>query len=227
MLRRRRNRRKRKNVKFIKFVAKRKRGRSRFRGKAIHTNKKAVIPRGILPFPEKFVVTLKYCDQDKMNGDEGLLIGAARILRANSVYDPNQTAIAGDHQPRYYDEISAHYGQYRVISSKVTCKFIPLVLSEPMFCYIALSEIATPAETWIAACERKNYVTKLIPNNILAGNPIHTLSKTFSGRTFLNKAQNIKSYDTDDNPTVPAYFILGVFNLDGNSQPAQEFVALS
>lgn len=44
------------------------------------------------------------------------------IFRGNSLYDPNYTGVG--HQPLYYDTYTSMYQKYRVLGSKITCKFI-------------------------------------------------------------------------------------------------------
>jgi len=70
-----------------------------------------------LGFPDRLVVKLKYTDQYSFSG----AAPAAQVWRVNSLFDPDLTGTG--HQPRYFDQLSAVYGQYCVkrFAVKLTC----------------------------------------------------------------------------------------------------------
>ncbi len=69
-------------------------------------------------FPDELRCTLKYTEQITMSGTPTT---PAQVFRMNSLFDPNLTGTG--HQPNYYDQLQAVYGQYCVTSAKLTAKF--------------------------------------------------------------------------------------------------------
>lgn len=65
-------------------------------------------------FPKKLTMTHKYCE---LNTYGAAGAGTALQYRANGMYDPNSTLTG--HQPLYFDQLSAIYDHYTVISSKI------------------------------------------------------------------------------------------------------------
>lgn len=69
-------------------------------------------------FPKSTTVKLKYVDYCSLNPSIGAYTYHA--FSANSLYDPNRTSTG--HQPMGFDQWSAFYNHYVVISSKITFK---------------------------------------------------------------------------------------------------------
>lgn len=71
-------------------------------------------------------------------------------FRANSVFDPDYTAVSG-HQPYRFDQLAAIYGRYEVISSKIRVQFTTgdkahtTTALGPWHVGVATSNSATPA----------------------------------------------------------------------------------
>lgn len=65
---------------------------------------------------KKTVASLRYVDLVTLDPGAGAI--ASHVFRANSCFDPDNTGTG--HQPLLYDEYSALYSQYRVLSSKLT-----------------------------------------------------------------------------------------------------------
>jgi len=70
---------------------------------------------------ETLVTTLRYSDNINLAypGGVGGIVG--NIFRMNSAFDPDFTGTG--HQPLYFDQFAAVYGQYTVLSAKLTVTF--------------------------------------------------------------------------------------------------------
>lgn len=73
-------------------------------------------------FPEVLRTTLRYQDNYTLTSSSGS--AAQNIFRLNSLFDPDYTG-AG-HQPLYFDQIAAIYGNYRVRYARMDVLFLPL-----------------------------------------------------------------------------------------------------
>lgn len=88
---------------------------------------RSVIPRIRNPdfgFPDKMVTTLRYVDNVALSATSNGV--GSNVFRMNSLFDPDLSG--SGHQPMYFDQIcgpigTAPYSRYRVISSKITCRF--------------------------------------------------------------------------------------------------------
>lgn len=77
-------------------------------------------------FPQNTVVKLRYSEEFILNpGVPGV---DNYFFRANSLYDPDYTAILG-HQPLYYNQWSPMYKRYTVLGSKITMMYVPSLSS--------------------------------------------------------------------------------------------------
>lgn len=75
-------------------------------------------------FPTGMRTHLRYNELVSINPAAGATL-ASYVFRANSIYDPNRTGIG--HQPLGRDIWAGIYNHYVVISSKITCMFIPTI----------------------------------------------------------------------------------------------------
>jgi hypothetical protein len=69
-------------------------------------------------FPDELRCTLKYVGNIAMSGTPTT---PAQVFRMNSLFDPDLTNTG--HQPNYYDQLQAVYGQYCVVSCRLTARF--------------------------------------------------------------------------------------------------------
>lgn len=84
--------------------------------------------RPLTAFPLKRVVKLKYCQIAPLNrvidGGTGAT-ASSYYYSCNSIYDPDCTKSgAPGHQPYFYDQLSALYSRYSVLSSKATIRSV-------------------------------------------------------------------------------------------------------
>lgn len=94
------------------------------------TGYRSVVPRIRNPdygYPDKLVTKLRYVDVVNLTA-AGITVGS-NVFRMNSLFDPDLSGVG--HQPMYYDQFcgavgSAPYSRYRVLSSKITCRFTML-----------------------------------------------------------------------------------------------------
>ncbi len=71
-------------------------------------------------FPDRFRICLKYVDSYNLAG--GVPSPNAQVMLANSLYDPDSTGTG--HQPLNYDQVTAIYLKYLVISCRARITFI-------------------------------------------------------------------------------------------------------
>ena len=94
-------------------------------------NEAEVVVRTPLGFPDRYQTTLSYYQQIIIA--PGAQIGQY-TFRGNSLFDPDYTG--GGHQPKYFDQLSAVYGQYRVTGSSIQLSFMSNSTNVP--CTISL-----------------------------------------------------------------------------------------
>lgn len=91
-------------------------------------------------FPVKAKMTHRYCDTQRITMTSG--IPSFIKIVANGMYDPDNTSVG--HQPYYFDQMSAIYNHYTVISSYITCTFLPVLSSTPaLICSLATNDDGT------------------------------------------------------------------------------------
>lgn len=71
--------------------------------------------RNIYGFPDSTITRVRYVDNLTLTSTSNAL--AKTVFRMNSLYDPDYTNTG--HQPLYYDQLSALYGKYTVLGSKI------------------------------------------------------------------------------------------------------------
>lgn len=79
------------------------------------------LSRSDFGFPDRLRTKLQYCDVIQLAASAGS--PALYQFRMASLYDPDVTSTG--HQPQWYDQLSAVYSFYKVLSSKITATFIP------------------------------------------------------------------------------------------------------
>lgn len=73
-------------------------------------------------FPTSLRTKLRYHEDVGFSSASGVVSG--NVFRANSLFDPNETGTG--HQPLYFDQFSAVYNRYQVVSSTITIVFSPV-----------------------------------------------------------------------------------------------------
>ena len=72
--------------------------------------------------PVKRVLTLRYTQIQPLNRNLASTTYSSYYFSCNSIFDPDQTASgAPGHQPFYFDQLTALYKRYSVLSSTCTC----------------------------------------------------------------------------------------------------------
>jgi len=84
---------------------------------------KRYIPRPVINtgagFPQKMVMTHKYCDKVQLTSTLGVITNY--LFSTNGLYDPNITGTG--HQPAYFDQMTPIYNNYTVIMSRIKVTF--------------------------------------------------------------------------------------------------------
>lgn len=87
--------------------------------------------------PDSFISTLEYADVVKVTSS---VYRAVYTFAGNSLYDPDATSTG--HQPLYFDQNMQVYSKYKVLSAKVTVRFIG---SSTAYCYMVPLTSILPA----------------------------------------------------------------------------------
>lgn len=77
-------------------------------------------------FPDRKMVKLRYVDSD-VTLDAGAGLVQSKTFSCNSLFDPDITSVG--HQPMGYDQWSAIYQRYTVLSAKITVRNNPIGVS--------------------------------------------------------------------------------------------------
>lgn len=120
--------------------------------------------------PDSVIVDLKYGFQVTYAGISSFQL---QQFKANSAFDPDLTGIG--HQPRFFDQYSAFYGRYMVLSCRLSTTITNLSDADPML--IGVWPAATSSNTISNPSElvEQSYVkTRLIP--LAGGDPVHLTS---------------------------------------------------
>lgn len=166
---------------------------------------------------------LRYAEDFNLNSSVGSM--AVYRFRANSLYDPNQSATG--HQPLGYDQWAALYNHYVVVGAKITVK--------------SLSGQGTPAIAAIAGCYISDDTTFPYTNSsgmieakkgswrtmTTQRNTVSFITK-FSAKKFFNVVDVKDNLDrigatVSANPTEEVYFNIWFQDLFGAASTDQRF----
>lgn len=139
------------------------------------------------PMPNKFATKLRYVSYSNIDGGAG--VPGVHLVRANCLYDPDQTLVG--HQPRGFDQIMTMYDHFVVIGSRITVDFVTNsgTAHSPFVVGIALKDSSATTDT-NSYQEGRNVVTKVMrTTTATSGGQRLTLSKTFSARKFLGRSK--------------------------------------
>lgn len=113
--------------------------------------------RSLNAFPQYRYVNHKYVDTVTLTspgtpGDPGFY-----QFRVNSLHDPDYSGTG--HQPLYYDEMSARYAYYTVVSASIECTFATEAASPTHFQIHPDQDLSVPL-TWFAGLEQRGYTAQ-------------------------------------------------------------------
>lgn len=165
-------------------------------------------------FPQRVKVKMNYIAVFNMTAEGG--VTSLQTFRGNSVYDPDQTG-AGV-QPSCYDDLSALYGFYTVLGSKIkvtavnTNSLVPAMVV--MYPYIA----ATDA-TSIEECALMPKARQIIINNATAGGKgtMSTYARTDLMYTGIPMADMEFQGASNANPSRQWFWLVKLRSLNGSS----------
>lgn len=163
------------------------------------------------------MVTLKYSDLIALAPVAAV---AQYTFRGNSVFDPDYTSTG--HQPRYYDQWSAFYQKYKVISSKIHCSVSNFQATAGVIAVVVPHTDILTLTTYYNAAEMPLMKrTEQIPISTRQGG-ISTVHSSASTRQIcgLSEAQ-LASEDysalTGANPLSIWYWNIGFFGANGTN----------
>lgn len=148
----------------------------------LSTVQKTSPQRGVFGFPDEFTTRLRYCEVITLTSASN---GVGKYcFRMNSIFDPDQTGTG--HQPYYYDQLSALYGRYVVLGSKLTAEFAvqPSAIataqpSGPAMIGVVSDDDASVGSTVSTLLEQQNSKTTLLGGGN-SGPATKKLTLTFS-----------------------------------------------
>lgn len=136
--------------------------------------------------PHKFV-RMKFNDVTQ-GLDPAVGVNAIRVYRCNDLYDPDSTGLGA--QPMGFDQWMIFYEHFTVLSSKITCTFLPNFTqstANQYICGIYTDSNSTSTAIPTAMMEQPGTRYGILTAN--AARPL-ILSKTFSTSTFFGKSRN-------------------------------------
>ncbi len=188
-----------------------------------NNNKKNVKPNGeTIPrspttgVPSRMMVTLRYSDLITVNPSAAF---GQYTFRGNSVFDPDYTSTG--HQPRYFDQWSAFYQRYKVISSRIKVSVSNYSATSGVICVVVPHTDILTLTTYYGAAEQPLMKrTEQIPVSTRLGGRNTVLSKATTRQILgLSEAQLASedySAGVGANPLQLWYWNLGFFGATGN-----------
>lgn len=211
-----------------------KRTTKRFYGKGKPRHQHVVTYRHGLPplggMPRSKMVRLRYCDIVALDPTAGGI--AARVFRANSLFDPDFTGTG--HQPLGFDQLMVYYNHFHVIGSKIKVDYTPsqtATVTEgyaPCLFGIILSDDGLQA----TGSSNVNHLLEQRSNQYdvkYGGTPLNnrdqTAIKTFSHKRFFRQPifQNQYRGSSAANPDENAYFELWASTINSNDPASHVF----
>jgi len=181
--------------------------------------KSAPLRLSVTAFPKTAVVKHKYCCRGTLSCTPA---GATqvKVIRANSLFDPEYSAGATQHQPLLFDQMAALYDHYTVTSASITCKVysdaehqVEAYGIDPLAIALQLKDVATAPISAFTIREQPNtsYTTLIAPQRM------YKLKKSYNAKSFHGKKVVVGEPELSGsiaaNPTEGAYFILSVTDL--------------
>ncbi len=194
--------------------------------------RKMLIPRN-LPlggFPNSQIAKLKYVQNFVLDAGAGTF--ALTSVRANSIFDPDQTGVG--HQPSNHDKLATIYDTYTVIGSQMRVNWVPLsstVAEVPGVLIVHLSESGNDLATAHAAGGIANMLEQPRIKRTWRYVGIATvddsnkpLIKNFSARKFfgIKNFRGVHPYSADfgANPTEGAFYEVAIASPDDIVNPS-------
>ncbi len=165
-------------------------------------------------FPDRYHTTLRYSDSLVIN--PGVSYGQY-TFRGNSLFDPDYTSTG--HQPLYFDQLSAVYGRYRVISCLIKLKVISVGSVATQMVIIPVSEVTTFTSQSLALEHPR---AKVLPIVGVSGYQTASSSYNMSTRKILGLTQTqLQDIDysaaTSANPLQLWYYIVYAYEPGGGN----------
>lgn len=206
---------------YAKLRAKNKRGLRR--RLARRKRRVARIPRGIKtgPFPRIMNTTLVYKHPSTNITSGGILSYNYCQFALNSMFDFDQTNIAGNKQPLFYDQllgVDGPYKNYRVNAWKTTIRFINLTDKAMFVYYSPCDSLIFDADT-VTEMQNRRGVQQFMLSAQNNAKPMCTITKYQSLKNFfptsINQSENFGASYTSG-PSTVAYSTLGWQPIDGS-----------
>lgn len=168
--------------------------------------------------PDKMQIKLRYHEDVTATSIAGAF--AEHSYSANSLFDPRQSL--GGEQPPGFDEWSAFYNRYRVLSSTIKVELIPLTntLTSMVDCVILPSRSNPSLLTTFDAIRTNTFAKHAICTNLDAGD-IKTVANYVNIGKFMGediRTQNIFSALISSDPNTQVFWQIFTTAADGASE---------
>lgn len=178
------------------------------------------------PFPPKLFNTLRYSEQVTINCVDSNNGCGTYIFSANNLYDPNYTGTG--HQPLYYDQLTALYNHWTVLSSKITVVVQRASNPVQLQAVLVLDDDAS-----LGTANNINLLTERAGSVHGSADPgnglLLTLSKTFSAKKWFGSNpldnDNLQGF-ISAGPSEQVYYAIMVQDLTGTSQSVAAHITM-
>lgn len=167
------------------------------------------------PVPKTKLVKLRYCETLQLDAG-GTDVAVEHRFRANSVYDPDRTAVG--HQPMYFDQLAAIYESYEVLGAKIKVAFSPTASTACLVGVIRDNDTSTTYNNRTALMENPSSRYKVISPE----SKTLTMSCNWSARKTFGP-----NYNRDDNealvttnPVNESDFVIWAINQHATEDPS-------
>lgn len=123
-----------------------------------------LVNRGVSLIPDVYKTKLVF------TSDESISAGATRLIRGNSIFDPDNT----NRKPQGYNEMSALYDRYLVTASRCEITIINQDISDQLKCVLYPAGIAAPTTDFENASAQP-YATNVVLGTEGSGQAVKTL----------------------------------------------------
>lgn len=208
------------------MASRKKKRRSYYKAKRRYSRSVVRVNRSLTPFPNGMVAKIRFCDNILLDANTGSV--SYNVFRANSIWDPRQTL--GGAQARGFDEYMTVYEKWRVLGSKIHCRFINDKVAQTStnengcVAFAGLVNNATDYPTSIVeAVEQRQFTTKVL-GNMQSAQFHKSITRKFSAKKHWNGSppwtEDVFEGGANSDCLKQCFYIVGCGNYDLTENPA-------
>lgn len=158
--------------------------------------------------PDNMTTTVRYRTRVELNPAAGAL--STYVFRANSIYDPDYTSTG--HQPLGYDQLSALYNHYTVLSSTIKASFGG-TFGTSAYCGLITTDQSSTVIPSYALAENPSSTCMYLEGGPSSSQKLPSISNSFNAKKFFGvndpvDAINDLGAPMGSNAYYAAYFIV-------------------